>query len=85
MGLQWDNIAVPLNVDDNFTMADTFVMLTVDSVIYGLITWYVDAVKPGDFGLPQPFYFPFTVCVKFCHRNEDSDSQLRSLLQVVMV
>lgn len=32
-------------------------MLLLDSVLYGLVTWYVEAVFPGQFGVPQPWYF----------------------------
>ena len=42
-------------------MADVLVMFVIDSLLYGVIAWYFDAVMPGDFGLPQPLYFPFTV------------------------
>lgn len=37
------------------------IMLLVDIVILLLITWYVDAVFPGEFGVPQPWYFPVLV------------------------
>ena len=40
---------------------DRRVMLAVDFFLYALIAWYVDAVMPGDYGIPQPLYFPFTV------------------------
>ncbi|KAG1652003.1 ATP-binding cassette sub-family A member 3 [Nymphon striatum] len=30
-----------------------------DSILYLLVTWYIEAVHPGEYGLPQPFYFPF--------------------------
>ena len=36
-------------------------MLVVDIFFYGLLAWYFDALLPGAFGTPQPFYFPFTV------------------------
>jgi len=61
VGLQWSNINKVSSVDDNFTMLHTLLMLAVDIVLYTLITWYFDAVLPGDFETPQPFYFPFTV------------------------
>ncbi|EPY88960.1 ATP-binding cassette sub-family A member 3-like protein [Camelus ferus] len=32
-------------------------MLLLDSVLYGLVTWYVEAVLPGQFGVAQPWYF----------------------------
>jgi ATP-binding cassette subfamily A (ABC1) protein 3 len=36
-------------------------MLAIDSVLYLLLALYVEAVFPGEFGVPQPWYFPFTV------------------------
>jgi len=61
VGLQWSNVNTVSSVDDNFTMAHTLIMLAIDIVLYTLITWYFDALRPGNFGTPQPFYFPFTV------------------------
>ncbi len=60
-----------MDVDDNFTISHCMGLLFVDIVLYGLITWYVDAVKPGKYGVAKPFYFPFTVstrcaCVCVC-------------------
>jgi hypothetical protein len=60
-GLQWSTINKPVSVDDNFTMLYTLLFLVFDILLYSLITWYVDALLPGDFGTPLPFYFPFTV------------------------
>ena len=50
-----------MSVDDSFTMLNVFVMMIVDSVIYLLITWYVEAVFPGEYGVPQKWYFLLTV------------------------
>jgi hypothetical protein len=36
-------------------------MLFVDAFLYMIIVWYVEAVFPGEFGIPQPWYFPVTV------------------------
>ena len=60
-GLQWSNLCEPASIDDNFSMLQVFIMLIVDAIIYGLITWYVEAVFPGEFGVPLPFYFPIQV------------------------
>ena len=59
VGLLWSNINGV--IDDNFTMLHTLLMLCVDIVLFTILTWYFDALLPGDFGTPQPFYFPFTV------------------------
>ena len=60
-GLQWNNFYKPVSVDENFTMADVFLMMVVDIVFYGIIVWYFDNTMPGDYGIPKPWYFPFTV------------------------
>ena len=36
-------------------------MFVVDTVLYLLIAWYVEAVFPGEYGIAQPWYFPVTV------------------------
>ncbi|CAD5112606.1 DgyrCDS1819 [Dimorphilus gyrociliatus] len=60
VGLKWNNFHKPYSVDDSFTMLHVFVMLIADSIFYGLITWYLDNVVPGEYGIPRPLYFPFT-------------------------
>ncbi|XP_071953037.1 phospholipid-transporting ATPase ABCA3-like [Antedon mediterranea] len=57
-GVQWSNISRPISSDDNFTFLDVLVMLVVDAILYGIITWYVEAVFPGEFGIPRKWYFP---------------------------
>ncbi|XP_067683948.1 phospholipid-transporting ATPase ABCA3-like [Haliotis asinina] len=59
-GVQWSNFHEPATVDDNFTLLDAILMLLGDTAIHLLITWYLDNVRPGEFGVPKPFYFPFT-------------------------
>lgn len=63
--MQWSNVNLPASVDDNFTMANVILMLLLDTVIYALITWYIEAVCPGEYGIPRPFYFPFQVLELF--------------------
>ena len=36
-------------------------MLLIDTAIHLIITWYLDNVRPGEFGVPKPLYFCFTV------------------------
>lgn len=60
-GIQWANLNRGVSPDDDFTFGDVLVMLTVDSVIYLLLALYIEAVFPGEFGVPHPWYFPFTV------------------------
>jgi len=32
-------------------------MFLIDSVLHTLAMWYIDAVFPGTYGIPQPPYF----------------------------
>ncbi|KAK3101854.1 hypothetical protein FSP39_006814 [Pinctada imbricata] len=59
-GARWSNFLSPATVDDNFSLGDAMLMLIIDSALYLLVTWYIDNVCPGEYGVPRPFYFPFT-------------------------
>ncbi|XP_027626792.1 ATP-binding cassette sub-family A member 3 [Tupaia chinensis] len=56
-GVQWRDLLSPVNVDDDLCFGQVLGMLLLDAVLYGLVTWYVEAVFPGQFGVPQPCYF----------------------------
>uniref|UniRef100_K1QVF6 ATP-binding cassette sub-family A member 3 n=1 Tax=Magallana gigas TaxID=29159 RepID=K1QVF6_MAGGI len=59
-GAQWNNFAKPATVDDNFSLLDSMLMLLGSSGVYLVITWYVDGVFPGEYGVPLPWYFPLS-------------------------
>lgn len=59
-GAQWWNFYKPASIDDNFSLLFAMLMLLGDSLLYFLIAWYVDNVRPGAYGVPKPFYFLFT-------------------------
>lgn len=31
------------------------------TLVYIPISWYIERIFPGEYGAPQPFYFPFMV------------------------
>ena len=64
-GVQWSNIMDSVSVDDNFTLSNVLIMLIVDIFLCGIITWYVEAVFPGEFGIPQKWYFFVSVSRNF--------------------
>lgn len=47
IGIQWSNIAESPVVDDDFNMLYCILMMLLDAVIYGIFTWYIEAVFPG--------------------------------------
>ncbi|PIK54928.1 putative ATP-binding cassette sub-family A member 3 [Apostichopus japonicus] len=56
-GVTWENINEPVSVDDDLTFLTVIILLGGCSVFYGLVTWYVEAVFPGEYGMPKPWYF----------------------------
>ncbi|RXN24177.1 ATP-binding cassette sub-family A member 3 [Labeo rohita] len=56
-GIQWHNLFDPVTVDDDFSLGQVLGLLLLDSVLYALVAWYVEAVFPGEYGVPRPWYF----------------------------
>ncbi|CAG9761787.1 unnamed protein product [Ceutorhynchus assimilis] len=59
-GIQFNNIWKPNTPDDDLSLGIIMVMLLVDTVFYLLVALYVEAVFPGEYGVPKKWYFPFT-------------------------
>ncbi|XP_076054127.1 phospholipid-transporting ATPase ABCA3-like [Oratosquilla oratoria] len=60
-GIQWYNGNRSVSPDDEFTLGLVIVMMVLDCVVFAELTWYIEAVFPGEYGIPQPWYFPFTM------------------------
>ncbi|XP_057217516.1 phospholipid-transporting ATPase ABCA1 isoform X1 [Triplophysa rosa] len=59
VGIQWFNLRSSPMEGDGYNFTTSIVMLYVDAVIYALATWYIEAVFPGQYGIPRPWYFIF--------------------------
>uniref|UniRef100_A0A8C8YZG7 ATP binding cassette subfamily A member 7 n=1 Tax=Prolemur simus TaxID=1328070 RepID=A0A8C8YZG7_PROSS len=57
-GAQWHNVGTGPTADI-FSLAQVTGLLLLDAVLYGLATWYLEAVCPGQYGIPEPWNFPF--------------------------
>ncbi|XP_055994781.1 phospholipid-transporting ATPase ABCA3-like [Sorex fumeus] len=55
IGLKWKNIT--LMEYEEFYFAYILGMLLFDGFLYGLVTWYIESVFPGKYGMPKPWYF----------------------------
>ncbi|XP_060028541.1 ATP-binding cassette sub-family A member 17-like [Erinaceus europaeus] len=64
-GLHWRNMG---SVRGEFSFAQVLLMLLLDSLLYSLVTWYVDAIFPGDYGTPRRWYF-FVTRSYWCGRS----------------
>jgi len=75
-----------MNEDNPFSMADVYTMLAVNILIHSLIFWYMDGLLPGDFGMPKPVYFPFTVAALFTFSTQpDKSSSHMSVITIITI
>ncbi|XP_042278447.1 ATP-binding cassette sub-family A member 2 isoform X1 [Thunnus maccoyii] len=58
VGIQWRTINQSPVEGDDFNLGLSMMMLIIDAAVYGVLTWYIEAVHPGMYGLPRPWYFP---------------------------
>ncbi|KAI9344588.1 hypothetical protein BDR26DRAFT_835595 [Obelidium mucronatum] len=69
-GFPWDNLysSIPQNLLPNYqndgypqlpNPVTAWYLMIMDIAIWGVVTWYLDAVIPDEYGTAQPFYFPF--------------------------
>ncbi|XP_054718877.1 phospholipid-transporting ATPase ABCA7-like [Uloborus diversus] len=71
VGAQWSNIGTSPIPGDQYSMLSVMIMLLFDGLIYGILTWYIEAVWPGQYGVPKPWYFLFTKSY-WCNKAEKS-------------
>ncbi|KAM6168041.1 phospholipid-transporting ATPase ABCA7 [Erethizon dorsatum] len=57
-GAQWHNLG-RTPAADVFSLAQASGLLLLDSALYALAIWYLEAVCPGQYGIPEPWNFPF--------------------------
>lgn len=48
VGIQWRTINQSPVEGDDFNLLLSIVMLIIDAVVYGVLTWYIEAVHPGN-------------------------------------
>jgi hypothetical protein len=47
--------------EDEVSLGALILIMNLWSVFYLLLSWYLERVKPGEYGVKLPFYFPFMV------------------------
>ncbi|XP_077331315.1 phospholipid-transporting ATPase ABCA1 isoform X4 [Lithobates pipiens] len=60
VGVQWSNLLDSPLQEDGYSLTTSGFMMLFDTLLYGVMTWYIEAVFPGQFGIPRAWYFPFT-------------------------
>ncbi|XP_042371438.1 phospholipid-transporting ATPase ABCA1 [Plectropomus leopardus] len=61
VGIQWYNLHSSPVEGDSYNFTTSIVMLYIDAFIYATAAWYIEAVFPGEYGIPRPWYFIFQV------------------------
>ncbi|XP_075632749.1 phospholipid-transporting ATPase ABCA7 [Balearica regulorum gibbericeps] len=59
VGIQWHNLSTSPVPGDPYNFAMAMGLLLLDAGLYGLATWYLEGVFPGQYGIPKPWNFPF--------------------------
>lgn len=57
-GLLWSNLDIPAIEDDHLLFLTIVFIMGLDAILYFLITWYIEGVFPGRYGVAKPWYFP---------------------------
>ncbi|XP_070849905.1 phospholipid-transporting ATPase ABCA1-like [Chaetodon trifascialis] len=60
IGIQWYNINNSPEEGEPYTFIVSVIMMLADAALYWVLTWYIENVFPGQYGIPKPWYFPFT-------------------------
>ncbi|XP_065052485.1 phospholipid-transporting ATPase ABCA3-like isoform X1 [Rhopilema esculentum] len=78
IGVNWSNFNDPPTIDENFSLAMVVAMMVVQSVVCWILTWYIEAVFPGEYGVPKPFYFVFTSSY-WCGTSPSTKNEVRDI------
>nr|XP_020862173.1 ATP-binding cassette sub-family A member 3-like [Phascolarctos cinereus] len=84
IGIQWKHV-LKISKSEKFGFGEVLIMLLIDSILYGLVTWYVETVFPGKYGIPQPWYFFVMVTLYWSGRprnvahNEELENKFNML------
>lgn len=82
-GLQWNNFFRSVSVDDSLSIGLLVISLLIAAFLYLMIALYVEKIFPGEYGVPEPWYFPFTRTFWFGQseyvRINDSSKNVRNL------
>ncbi|XP_030594647.1 phospholipid-transporting ATPase ABCA1b isoform X2 [Archocentrus centrarchus] len=73
VGIQWKNLVSSPMEEDDFSLRTAIIIMYFDSFLYGVLTWYLEAVFPGQYGIPRPWYFPVTKSYWFGEKDGKSN------------
>lgn len=65
-GLHFRNYFEPVSIDDDFSVGLISTMMLFSAFIHMTLALYLEKIRPGEFGVPRPWYFPVETIVKLC-------------------
>jgi len=83
VGVQWSNLGKSPVKGDDFNLLKVLYCMMMDTVIYGILVWYIEAVHPGSYGLPRPWYFICQPSYWFGHNTQACPKMRRSAFQML--
>ena len=48
VGIQWSNLLASPLEEDSYNLTTSISLMLFDAVLYGIMTWYIEAVFPGE-------------------------------------
>ncbi|XP_056678235.1 phospholipid-transporting ATPase ABCA7 isoform X2 [Monodelphis domestica] len=78
VGIQWHNLGQSPLAGDTYNLALSQALLIIDAGLYSLATWYIETVFPGQYGVPQPWNFPFRKSYWYGEQTSASQYQAAS-------
>lgn len=79
-GIGFDTIwTMPNKYFPHPPMGCVFMTFILDCVIFSILTWYIENVYPGEYGVGRPWYFPFTKAYWMHNKISDDDPYVEPL------
>lgn len=63
MGIQWSNLLASPLEEDSYNLTTSICLMLFDAVLYGIMTWYIEAVFPGKKRASYSVYFCSIIAV----------------------
>lgn len=67
-GLRFSNF-FSRDIDLKFSFGEVFICILLGIVFHVLLMIYIEKVFPGEFGIPERWYFPFMPCIRYFKRK----------------
>lgn len=62
VGIQWSNLLASPLEEDSYNLTTSICLMLFDAVLYGVMTWYIEAVFPGETPFLRCGFLGFLSC-----------------------